>query len=298
MTVINHSSAPNSTAKGILLCFGAYATFSVQDAVMKWMVVDFTVAELLFWRSLTSIFVCFAIGGRTIVRQALSSSVLWPLIYRSFFAALAWVFYYLSAKELSLAQMTTIYYSAPVIVVILAVALLKERPTKMQWGSVIVGFAGVVVASRPEGTDQILSVFYALLSALLWAYTYILLRKLSGQSSILVQMLVANTVTTLMTGVSLPWTFTTFDVTSVGLMVFIGVIGALGQYFLFASFEHAEATVLAPIEYTGLIWAFLFSYFIWGVQPNIFLMIGAVFIALSGLLSVMANNRKPRPSNA
>lgn len=300
MTVINQvfdSLKLTATNKGIVFCFVAYATFAIQDAVMKWMVADFTVAELLFWRSLTSILVCIGIGGKKVIRDMLASPVFWPLVYRSVVAALAWFFYYLSAKQLSLAQMTTLYYSAPIIVVFLAVMFLKEQPTKLQWLSVFIGFVGVTIAARPDGTDQVLSVFFALFSALLWAYTYILLRKLSGKSSIFVQMLMANIVTTVMTGASLPWTFTVFDFNSISMMVFIGIIGALGQYFLFASFEHAEATVLAPIEYTGLIWAFLFSYFIWGMQPNVFLIFGAIFIALSGLLSVIANNRKPPLGN-
>ncbi|CAH0529866.1 DMT family transporter [Vibrio hippocampi] len=292
MTTSAQSASYHNTSKGILLCFAAYATFSVQDAVMKWMVADFTVAELLFWRALTSLLVGFAFGGKALIRQTIDSPVLKPLIWRSFIATMAWVFYYLSAIGLSLSQMTTIYYSAPIMVVILAVALLKERPTKLQWSSVLVGFVGVIIASRPEGTDQVMSVFFALFSALLWAYTYILLRKLSGQSTVFVQLFAANTMTVLLTGLSLPWTFTAFDPPTIGVMVFTGIIGLAGQYFLFASFEHAEATVLAPIEYTGLIWAFLFSYFIWGNQPSTFLIIGAVFISLSGLLSVLANNRK------
>ncbi|TXR53377.1 DMT family transporter [Reinekea thalattae] len=280
-----------ATTIGVIMCFSAYATFSIQDAVMKWFVTDFSVAELLFWRSLTSILVCLALGGAAIIKQALSSKILLPLIWRSIIAALAWFFYYLSARELSLAQMTTLYYSAPIIVVLLAVALLKEQPTKRQWAATAIGFIGVIIASKPEATNQYLSIFYALFSAFLWAYTYILLRKLSGKSSILVQMLLANVVTTLMTGATLPWTFTSIDATTISVMVLTGVIGALGQYFLFSSFEYADASTLAPIEYSGLIWAFLFSYFIWGNQPGYFLIIGAMFIALSGFLSITVNKQ-------
>lgn len=281
-----------SSSRGILLCFAAYVTFSVQDAAMKWLVEDFTVSELLFWRALTSLILGFAFFGPLIIKETLCSPVFKPLMWRSFIASGAWFFYYLSGKGLSLSQMTTIYYSAPIIVVVLAVALLKEKPTKLQWLSVFVGFVGVLIASRPEATSEYMSVCYALFSALLWAYTYILLRKLSGKASIHVQIFSANMMTVVLTGVSLPWTFTAFDPPSIGIMVFIGIIGLVGQYFLFASFEHAEATTLAPIEYTGLIWAFLFSFFIWGSQPSTFLITGAVLISLSGLLSVFANRQK------
>lgn len=283
-----------SINKGIMLCFAAYASFSVQDAVMKWMVADFSVGELLFWRSLTMLVVCLAIGRRQLISKTMASPVLKPLMWRSFIAGLAWVFYYLSAKELTLAQMTTLYYSAPVIVVVLAVVLLQEKPTAMQWASVVIGFIGVLVASRPSFTSQALSVFYALFSALLWAYTYVLLRQLAGKVSVLMQMFAANGMFVLMTGLSLPFTFTVLDINTIMVMLLTGLIGGLGQYLLFVSFEHVEATVLAPIEYTGLIWAFLFSFLIWGDEPNAFLIAGAILIAISGLVSIIANDRKTK----
>jgi len=286
------STFQKSTNKAILLCVAAYAIFSMQDAVMKWMVSDFGVAELLFWRSLAALLICLMVGRKKVVQDTIQSPVLKPLIWRSLIAAFAWVFYYLSAKELSLAQMTTIYYSAPIIVVVLAVALLKEKPTKLQWASVFIGFIGVLIASRPEVTGQALSIFYALFSALLWAYTYILLRQLSGKASVLVQMVAANFMFIVITGVSLPWTLSGFDTQAILIMMLTGIIGAAGQYFLFASFEYAEATTLAPIEYTGLIWAFTFSYLIWGAGLNAFLITGATLIAVSGFMSVIANNHK------
>lgn len=280
--------------KGILFSFAAYMCLAAQDAVMKWFVADFSVAELLFWRSLSMVIVCLIIGGKTMVMNTLDSPVLKPLLWRSFIAAMAWVFYYLSAITLSLAQMTTLYYSAPIIVVALAVVLLKEQPTRMQWAAVAIGFVGVLIASRPGFTDQTLAVGYALFSALLWAYTYILLRRLSGKVSVLIQMFAANSMFVATTGASLPWTFTAWDTSTIVLMLLIGLIGGLGQYFLFASFERVEASTLAPIEYSGLIWAFLLSFFIWGDTPDSFLVFGAILIAFSGIISVIANRRKTR----
>lgn len=280
--------------KGIVFSFAAYLCLAAQDAVMKWMVADFSVAELLFWRSLSMVIVCMAIGGKKMVRDTVNSPVFRPLLWRSFVAAMAWGFYYLSAITLSLAQMTTLYYSAPVIVVALAVLLLKEQPTRLQWFAVAIGFVGVLVASRPGFTNQTLAVGFALFSAVLWAYTYILLRKLSGKVTVLIQMFAANCMFVATTGVSLPWTFTSWDTSTIVIMLLIGLIGGLGQYFLFASFERVEASTLAPIEYSGLIWAFLLSFFIWGDKPDSYLILGAVLIAFSGIISVIANGRKTR----
>ncbi len=107
-------------------------------------------------------------------------------------------------------------------------------------------------------------------------------------------MFAANSMFVATTGMSLPWTFTVWDTGTIFLMLMIGLIGGLGQYFLFASFERVEASTLAPIEYSGLIWAFLLSFFIWGDTPDSFLVLGAILIACSGIISVIANGRKTR----
>jgi drug/metabolite transporter (DMT)-like permease len=70
-------------------------------------------------------------------------------------------------------------------------------------------------------------------------------------------------------------------------MLAAGLVGGIGQYLLFASFQRATATVLAPFEYTGLIWAFLLSSLVWGTVMDMSLLAGAGLIAVSGTLAMI-----------
>ena len=70
-------------------------------------------------------------------------------------------------------------------------------------------------------------------------------------------------------------------------MVGLGLIGAAGQYLLFEGFRLAAASLVAPFEYSSLIWAFCLSYLIWGDIPHMQVFLGAGLIIASGLLIVL-----------
>ncbi|MFD2174987.1 DMT family transporter [Rhodobacter lacus] len=282
---------------GVLLCVLAYGLLGLQDAAMKWLVADQSVPVSLFFRSLAVTAACVAFGRGPMVRGALASSAQAMVILRAAISIVAWILYYTGARDLSLAEMTVIYFSAPVMVVVLAVLVLKERVGPLQWASVAVGFAGVIVAVHPTHAPAPTATALVLLSALLWAFGYILLRRINGRMTVGAQVLVTNIVFCLVTGVMLPFQGPMPGLSQIALMAAVGLIGGAGQYALFASFERASAAVLAPFEYTGLIWAFLLGALIWGTRPDLALILGAVLIAASGLIGVHAVNRdKRRPA--
>jgi drug/metabolite transporter (DMT)-like permease len=209
------------------------------------------------------------------------------LVMRGLLSIVAWVLYYTAARDLSLAEMTTLYFSAPIMVTVLATVILKERASAWQWVSLIIGFAGVLIACRPGNMADPLPVALTLLAAVCWAFTYIQLRQVDEQTSVLEQMLITNVVFVICMTVALPWTYTPAPTPAWLGMLGAGLVGGIGQFLLFASFQRATATLLAPFEYTGLIWAFLLSSLIWGTLMDVSLMIGAGLIAVSGTLAMI-----------
>ncbi len=281
-----------SAQQGILVSIAAYAGFAVQDAAMKWIVADFSVWEALFWRSLTVLILCLLIGRRHIVQQCWHCRAQKALLWRGLVTIIAWLLYYQASRELTLAKLTTLYFAAPVIVVLLAVMLLKERPNSWQWLSVFIGLGGVIIACHPSDLGTLSAALSAFAAAALWAYTYIILRQIGGRASLGAQMLSANLVFVVVTGASLPWTATSPSLDTILLMAGVGVIGGGAQYLLFFSFSKAEASVLAPFEYTGLIWAFILSFVIWNEVPDHYSVCGALLIMLSGAFSLYAERQK------
>lgn len=280
--------------KGVLLCAAACMFFSFQDAAIKWLVAEHAVFEILFWRSVFVLLACFIWGRATLFRQAIRSSARWPMVWRAIIACGAWLLYYTGAKEVSFAQMSTLYFSAPIIVTVLAIFMLGERASLLQWLVVLLGFVGVVVASQPAALGSSLATVMILAAAVLWAYGFILIRKQASLMPVVEQVLLTNLVFMIFMAFTLPWQWSTSSWQEMGLMFCVGFFGGAAQFLLFSSFAHAPASVLAPFEYTGLIWAFLLSWLIWGDTPSPMLMLGASLIAVSGIAGAYVAARKER----
>ncbi|MFY0728875.1 DMT family transporter [Pseudomonas sp. NFX15] len=273
--------------QGIGLCTLGYAFLALQDAVIKWLVADYSVVTILFWRAAVVVVAVVLAGRMRLVRQAWHSPSRRLLVVRGLLSIVAWVLYYTAARDLTLAEMTTLYFSAPIMVTVLAAVILKERASRWQWFSLIIGFVGVIIACRPDNMTEPLPIVLTLLAAVCWAFTYIQLRQVDDQTSVLEQMLITNVVFVICMAVALPWMYTPAPTPAWLGMLGAGLVGGIGQFLLFASFRRATATLLAPFEYTGLIWAFALSSLVWDTLMDTSLMIGAGLIAVSGTLAMI-----------
>jgi len=270
----------------IALAVVGYTLFSVQDAAVKWLVADHTVWEILLVRSLTITLLCLAIGRTALTRQVLLSTNKGPLLLRGAVILGAWVCYYRAARDLQLAELVTIYFAAPLMVTALSVMLLKEQVRWQRWAATAVGFVGVIVACQPGGDVTTAAVLLTLLAALLWAYSNILVRRISAFETTIMQMLFSNAAFVIACAVTLPWTWTGPGVWEIALMVAIGIAGAAAQYILLESFRMAPASLIAPFEYTSLLAAFALSFLIWGDVPRVPVFLGAALIIVSGALVI------------
>jgi drug/metabolite transporter (DMT)-like permease len=267
---------------------------------VKWLVADHTVWEILFVRSVTITVLCLAIGRGPLVRQVLVSTNKGPLVLRGAVILGAWLCYYRAARDLQLAELVTIYFAAPLMVTALSVLLLKEQVRWQRWAGTTLGFVGVIVACEPGGSVSGGPILLTLLAALLWAYSNILVRRISAFETTIMQMLFANAAFVIACGVTLPWTWTGADMAELALMVVLGLSGAAAQYLLLESFRLAPASLIAPFEYTSLLSAFALSFLIWGDVPRLAVFLGAALIIASGAVVIGAEwlNGRRRASEA
>ncbi|MGH8374534.1 MAG: DMT family transporter, partial [Pseudomonas sp.] len=180
--------------QGIGLCTLGYAFLSLQDAVIKWLVADYSVVTILFWRAAVVVVAVLLAGRLRVIQRAWHSPSRRLLVVRGLLSIVAWVPYYTAARDLTLAEMTTLYFSAPIMVTVLAAIFLKEHVSRWQWVALVLGFIGVLIACKPGNMGEPLPIVLTLLAALCWAFTYIQLRKVDEQTSVLEQMLVTNVV--------------------------------------------------------------------------------------------------------
>ena len=295
MTDVILSDTREKVLAGILLTSLAYLLFSLQDASIKLLVTAATVWQILFIRSATILVGCLATGGRRLVVDSTRSPILKSMLLRSFLILAAWLCYYTAAKDLQLAELTTIYFAAPIIVTALSIVILKEQVPLLRWVAVLMGFGGVFVACDPASLGFSLPVLLVLAAAGFWGLSIVLLSKVATQERTTVQLVLNNAFFLVIAGVPLLWTWQTPSWQELLLMIAVGVLGGLGQYFLFEGMKRAPISIIAPFEYTALLWAFALGFLIWGDVPRDAVFVGAAIIVLAGLV-VVASERFRKPA--
>jgi drug/metabolite transporter (DMT)-like permease len=272
----------------------AYFLFALHDASIK-LLVGYGIPpwEVLMFRSAMIVSFCVGFGGRRVLVRAVATPIKRVLLLRALITLAAWLCYYSSARTLPLAQMLTLYFAAPIITTLLSVPLLGERVPPARWGSVACGFAGVVVACDPGGVPLSLATVLVLTAATFWGYAIILMRQTAMMESNLLLMLYTNGVFLVATAVgcaAVRWQTPTWG--EFGLLLAVGCIGAFAQLALFEGMRHATASVMATVEYSALIWAFVLGFVIWGDIPRLGVFVGAGLILGAGALLVATERRR------
>lgn len=294
MSALSLPASRSHVYAGILLTSISYFMFTVHDAAVKLLVAAIPVWQVLFFRSITILIGCLVFGGRGLYSEAFRSPIIKQMFLRSFLILGAWLCYYTAARDLQLAELTTIYYAAPVIVTVLSVVLLKEQVPLSRWAAVLIGFVGVYLACDPATLGFSAPVVLVLLAAFLWGLAIVLLRKIALREKTIIQMILNNIFFLATAGLPLFYLWQTPSWNETLLLFGAGIIAGLAQFTLFEGMKRAEASVVAPFEYTSLIWAFLLGYLIWADVPRREVFVGAALIMGAGLLIIAGEHFRRR----
>ncbi|MFP5077892.1 DMT family transporter [Rhizobium sp. YIM 134829] len=277
---------------GIALACAGYACFALQDAIVKLLVVTYAVPQILFMRSLVIVVIALPLARFLGHSSIMKSKHRGTLVLRAALMLAAWLLFYNAARHLGLGELTTLYFSAPIIVILLSIVVLKEEVNRARWLSCIGGFIGVAVAANPTQAPSLIPALMCILAGAFWAWSTVLVRLVSKTETTLVQMGATSLLFALACALSFPWVWKTPDFEAWMLMIGLGLVAALGQYLLYEGFRHAPASALAPVEYTGLIWAFLYGYAIWAEVPSLTVVLGACLIVASSGILVFGERRR------
>ena len=283
---------------GAALALLAYSLLACQDATVKWLVATVPVWHVLFVRSALLVAGCAAAGGRPLLRHALTTPTRALLLRRGVVTLAAWGCYFSAARIVPLGQLVTLYFTAPVIVTLLAAPMLGEHVGPLRWSAIGIGFAGTVLAADPAGMTLSPATLLVLIAAALWAYGVVLTRQIARREASLVQMFVNNVCFLVLTaiGAALTWRIPTHA--ELALLLLVALLGGIGQFCLFESARHAPASLTAPLEYTALVWAFLLGFLVWGDAPKTPVFLGAVLILAAGLVLLLGERWLRRASRA
>jgi drug/metabolite transporter (DMT)-like permease len=297
------ANAPSTThihapLKGIACGIVAMSLFPAQDAIVKWLSSDYSVFQLLFMRSIF-VFIPVAIlvmrsGGPRVLRTKQPAM----LILRAAFSFGAWSVYFFAISQIPLADAMALVFSAPLIITALSVPFLGEAVGLRRWVAVGVGFLGVLIMIEPgSGTLQGVALL-PLVSAAFYSVSMLLTRILTRREAS-VTMLFYSTLTILvLSGVAQPFVWVTPDWPDLGLMALMGLLTGCAQFLATQAYRFAAPVVVAPFDYTSLVWATLYGYLLFGDLPRSAVIIGAAVVIGSGLFILYRERKNAAVSEA
>jgi drug/metabolite transporter (DMT)-like permease len=283
------------TMVGIAFTVLAYFLFSFHDASIKWLVASLSVWQIMFARSAAILAGCLLIGCGALVEQVLRSRSKPSYLLLGEILLGAWQYYYNAARDLQLGELTTLYFTTPILAIVLARPILGERASSLAWAAAVFGFAGVVVASQPGEVGVSLPALLVLVASSLWALAQVVMRRLGRaerRERALVQMVYTNACAMAVSAFALPFAWHAAAPEQWAMMLALGLLGGGAQFALIEGFRRASPGALAPFQYTALIWAFALGYLIWGDVPADAVFIGAAMIVGAGLLILLAERRR------
>lgn len=217
----------------------------------------------------------------------------WLQIARSILLFLTTFANFVALKYLQLAETTSIVFSTPFLVAILAGVFFGQWIGRRQWFAIAGGFVGVLIVTRPGFGDVHWAVFLSLAGAVCYAFYNISTRVLAAFDPTTTTLAYSSVVGVLCLTPFMPGTFVApADVFTGLLLLSTGLWGLVGHWLLIAAHRHMAAQDLSPFTYTQIIWMVLSGWFVFGDIPGRYTLIGAFVVISSGLYLLWLERNK------
>ena len=274
----------NVQRRGMLLMLASVALFSLMDAGLKLLSAHYPPFQVAALRGLSSLplvlaWALWTVGPRALLR------VRWPLhLLRGVLGIAMMASFVYALKRLPLSTAYSIFFVAPLLITALSVPILGEKVGPRRWSAIAVGLVGVLVVLRPTGEGMLtwagLAVLVAAFGYAVSAITVRVLARTDPSQAITFWLLALMALGA--GALALPG-WVPLRAQDLWIVGGIGVAGAIGQYAITEAFRLAEASRVAPLEYSALVWGLLLDLTLWGVLPDAVTWIGAAIIIASGL---------------
>lgn len=273
------------------------AIFSSMDAVMKGLVIGLGAYNALAWRMLAGTVVSGIPYALSRPRKPPRSVLRIHLVRGTVSAVMAFLFFW-GLGRVPMAQAIALSFIAPIIALFLAALILKEHITRATIVATAMAFAGVLVIlwgqARAElGPEAFCGAVAILASAVFYAWNIILMRQ---QSLVAGAGEVAFFQTIIVTAVFLlaaPWLLVVPPLADAPALILAALLATASLFLLSWAYRHAEASYLAPSEYTGFLWATLWGWIVFGEQVSLFTVAGAALIVGGCILAARRRDHAP-----
>ena len=272
----------NRAALAISITILGGLCFSIQDTGIKLLTAEIAVLQVIFVRSL---FGLVFLGSSTFLTgEHISTRIKrpWLMLSRTSINILSWILFFSGLKYLPLATAVALFFSFPLFLAIFSVPVLGEKVGIRRSLAIVVGFIGVIFITNPTaGIDW--PMLFMLGASMGWAIVATATRILGeteNTTTMLFYTLLGFAVTMFIPQF---WIWQSLDMNAVLLIAAVSFFGVIAQFCLTKAYAIASPSLIAPFEYTALIWATILGYVFWGDIPDTYAIIGALLIVASGL---------------
>jgi S-adenosylmethionine uptake transporter len=277
--------------KGAALGLAAFGAFATHDVVVKYLGGHYATFQIIFFSVLLSLPLVTLMLMRDPTEGTLRPRHPWWSAIRTAAAVITGSTAFYAFSVLPLAQVYAILFAAPLLITILSIPILKEKVGLHRWGAVVVGLIGVLVVLRPGVQPFGLGHLAALAAAACGALSSIIVRKIGRDERNAVLLLYPMMANLVLMGCLLPFVYRPLPLQDLGALAMVSVLAFCGGLGLIAAYRASEAAIVAPMQYSQIVWAAGYGYFIFGELPDRWTVTGAGIIILSGLYIVLRESR-------
>ncbi len=267
--------------RGILLLMSSTIFLASSDAMAKYLAKSLPPIQISWLR-----FAMFAlIMVIVMVRHPRALKSLNPGIQalRGLAMLLSSVFFISGLQFLPIAEASATTFVAPIFVTGLSILFLGEKVGKRRWASTLIGLVGVMIIVKPGTAAFHPAAILPILSALGWAVTLVLTRRISGGDNVITTMAYTALVGFMVLSAIVPLYWVTPSWQQVAIGACIGIAATMGHWIVVLAFRYADASVLAPFSYSQLVWVTLLGVVMFNEVPDVGTICGAAVIIGSGL---------------
>jgi len=283
---------PSPNAAGALLALLAFFVFSSHDALIKVLAASYSPVQIVFSIALFSfplVLIMLALDAVPGTLRAVNP--VW-MVVRGLSVAGSSVCGFYAFSVLPMAQVYAILFGTPLLITLLSVPVLGEKVGWRRGLAVVVGMCGVLVVLRPGSSDLSLGHLGALTAAALGAMTSVITRRIGRQERTSVMLLYALAGNFVLMGGMMPFVYLPMPGPDLAMMIAVAVMAFAAMQLVILAYRRAEAVVVAPMQYSQIIWAVVYGMLFFGETPDGMTLLGAGIVIASGVYIVWREARR------
>ncbi|MFV0332494.1 MAG: DMT family transporter [Tropicimonas sp.] len=287
----------HANTKGALIALLSFALFSTHDVVVKYLGATYSTFQIVFF----SVLLGFPVATLMLMHDNRDANLrprrpYWVAL-RTVSVMVTGVTGFFAVTTLPLAQFYAIIFSMPLMITLLSIPLLGERVGLHRAGAVLAGLIGVIVVLRPGSEPLTAGHASALVAAFTSALSSVIVRKVGHEERSVVLLLYPMVANVFVMGAILPFVYVPLSGIDFAAQTVIAILAFAGTLCVIAAYKTGEAVIVAPMQYSQIIWATIYGMILFGESPDLPTVAGATIIIASGLYILMRESRNRVDSN-